>query len=121
MHVAEGLVDNEGHILLISAKTDLMFRLFGQPNWSPDKTRFFANASNGMGCIGGVSVYRYESDKLFKEAESPMGCDQPCTHQWSGPDEVRSDCGNASGAGRVDYRLTRRDGTWHITRSPEAR
>jgi hypothetical protein len=119
--VNEAAVDNEGHTLLISATTGLMYRIYGEPIWSPDKARFFANAFNGMGCIEGVAVYRYDADKLFKEAESAMSCDQPCQHQWSGPEEIRSDCRSATGTGRVDYRLIHRNGTWRITRSPEAR
>lgn len=119
--VSAGMVDNEGHFLLISARSGLVYRVHGVPVYSPDKTRFLAQAFNGMGCIEGVAVYRYESDKLFKEAESAMGCDQPCAHAWSGSTEITSDCKSASGEDRVQYRLTWREGTWHRTRSPEAR
>lgn len=119
-HIVEiGAVDNEGSTLLISFKTGLIFGIYGTPAYSPDKSRFFANASNGMGCIEGVSVYRIESDKLFKEADSHMGCDRQCRHEWLDSNVVKSICVNSTAPGEVEYRLTYRDGVWHQTRSPE--
>jgi hypothetical protein len=119
--VSAGMVDNEGHFLLISARTGSIYRIHGMPIYSPDKTRFFAKAFNGMGCIAGVAVYRYQSGKLFREGEAPMGCDHPCEHTWSGSNEIASDCKSSLGAGRVQYRITLREGKWHSTTSSAAR
>lgn len=116
--VYAGAVDNEGYFLLIAAKTGMVYRVHGMPVYSPDKSRFFAQAFNGMGCIEGVAVYRRDGDKLYLEATQAMGCDQPCSHEWAGPGEIRSNCKSSSGDGRVDYRLTLRDGVWQETKSP---
>jgi hypothetical protein len=117
-HVVQaGMADNEGHFLLISVKTGLIFRTFGVPTFSPDKTRFYAAGGNGMGCIESLAVYRYESDKLFREAESSMGCDTSCSHEWVDSKEIKSICKNARDGGNVEYRLLYRDETWRATKS----
>jgi hypothetical protein len=76
-----------------------------------------ASGFSGMGCIEGVAVYKYEADKLFNEATSNMGCDSPCSHEWSGSNDVKSVCLDGKG----EYRLTYRDGAWHKTRSETTR
>jgi hypothetical protein len=109
--------------LFISARTGLIYEStgVGTPVYSPDKTRFFTAGMGGMGSCGeGFTVYRFESDKVFVDAQARIGCEQ-CVHAWSGSDEIRSDCKILRDGSRAEYRLTYRDGTWHKTGSPEAR
>jgi hypothetical protein len=115
--VSAGALDNEGHVLLISARTGLIFEIYGVPTFSPDKARFFAQVFNGMGCISGVAVYRYGQDKLIREAVSAMGCDHGCVHEWIQSNEVRSICKKQDGTGNVECRLFYKDGTWHTAKS----
>jgi hypothetical protein len=117
--VSAGIVD-EGHLMLISARTGLVYRINrGLPVYSPDMARFFSTGGGvGMSCLGGLDVFRSEGDKLFREGGLSVDCDQPCTHEWSGPNEVKSICNGPFGKpGKVEYRLTYRDGAWHSTRS----
>lgn len=120
-HIVDvGLVDNEGHVLLISAETGLIYRIDttnGALFYSPSKTRFLTSGFPGMGCLSGVSIYKYDMDKMFLEAQQSMGCDQSCSHEWWGSDEVRSICANGTGTGKVEYRLISRGGTWQATRT----
>lgn len=118
------IVENDGYFLLISAKTGLVYKIYGMPTYSPDNARFFAQAFNGMGCIEGIAIYRYQMGKLFKEAELAMGCDYPCDHHWFGPNEVESVCTGVmgvTGSRRTKYRLINHDGVWTATKSADTR
>jgi len=107
-------------LLFISARTGLIYESIGTgaPVYSPDKSRFFSVGLGGMGCGGeGFTVYRFDSEKVFLEAQTTMSCEGPCTHAWSGSNEIKSECAPSDRA-RIAYRLSYRDGTWHRTRSP---
>jgi hypothetical protein len=121
--VSAGTIWNRGYWLLISDQSGAIYKTFGSPVYSPDQTRFFAPPSNSVewrGCISGVAVYRRDPGKLVLETRLTMKCDHSCTHEWSGLTEIRSLCTAPStqGGGKVEYRLTYRDGEWEGSRGP---
>jgi hypothetical protein len=119
--VRVSLVENEGYFLLISAKAGLVYRINGPPIYAPDKTKFFAAGCTGMGCADQVVVYRSMGESLSIEAALTTDFGWPCSHEWSGSNEVKSICRNSAGTGEVEYRLAYRDGAWQETRSEVSR
>jgi hypothetical protein len=116
-HVVAGTErDGERFLIFVAAGTGEIYAIGGggPPVYSPDKTRFFSADFMGMGCVSGITVYRREGDKLFSEAKQSMDCNF-CTHEWSGPSDVKSNCVNP--AGKVEYRLRHRNGVWEQTKS----
>jgi hypothetical protein len=110
--VREGPFGDTSHVLLISATTGDVYRVLEAPVFSPDRTKFFSAGAEGFGCTGVVSVYSYQDYDLRQLATLRTGCDHPCLHEWSGSTEVKAVCNKPQGAGKVEYRLTDRDGSW---------
>lgn len=121
-HIVRESGNDDAAFLFISAKTGLVYKGTGvqSPVQSPGKSRFFLSGLGGMACGEGVTVYRFQSDKVFREAQSSMGCEQ-CTHAWVGNDEIRSACKDIPNQNSIEYRLMHREGVWHSTRTPAAR
>ena len=112
------------HLLLISARTGLVYTGFGmeEPIYSPDKKRFLSQGFAAMGCTGGVAIYSFDGNKPITEGVYSTGCDAPCSYEWLSPTEVKGLCREMGSLDdRVDYRLTYREGKWHEMRTQIAR